>query len=386
MASGSGRGPLRGDFQTPRADVGASSTGASASLGEGTPAPESWAFDAPVPPSTDGTPSTAYLERAGAFAARVRAEMTDAVAADPLYHQLAASPSTEAFAASRAREIMEALVESERRGGARARQSAPPSSGHDRAPPPARDSRRHRTSRDVLSTTPPPRALPRRTPPTIDPTTPGPGPGPGPARAQLAPPRTPPPKTPPPKTSPPKTSPPPRRIDPRAPRSPSPNPRPIPHRLASASRRFLPRRSAARPNAAREAPPASETRRVNASASSISASASSTSASSVASTARFARYAAGAHRFRRSSRRQCRRRFRFSSRRSRVSRFGIRTFGTFGFGPGPRRRVGAMDPAIRGWRRRRRRRQCLRARASHARDESRDARGVGIGAPSPRGV
>ena len=108
--AGPGVDPSAGISRPPRADVGASSTGASASLGEGTPAPESWAFDAPVPPSTDGTPSTAYLERAGAFAARVRAEMTDAVAADPLYHQLAASPSTEAFAASRAREIMEALV------------------------------------------------------------------------------------------------------------------------------------------------------------------------------------------------------------------------------------------------------------------------------------
>ena len=145
MASGSGRGPLRGDFQTPRADVGASSTGASASLGEGTPAPESWAFDAPVPPSTDGTPSTAYLERAGAFAARVRAEMTDAVAADPLYHQLAASPSTEAFAASRAREIMEALVESERRGGARARQShrRPPATTAPPRPREIRDATGH---------------------------------------------------------------------------------------------------------------------------------------------------------------------------------------------------------------------------------------------------
>ena len=178
--------PPRG-FPDPRADAGASSTGASASLGEGTPAPESWAFDAPVPPSTDGTPSTAYLERAGAFAARVRAEMTDAVAADPLYHQLAASPSTEAFAASRAREIMEALVESERRGAARA--TIRTAVHRPRPRPLARA--RFETPPDIPRR-PLDDASPASAPPSNAaddrPDDAGSGPGPGPARAQLAPP------------------------------------------------------------------------------------------------------------------------------------------------------------------------------------------------------
>ena len=77
-----------------------------------------------IPPSTDGTPSTAYLARAKDFAERVRASMEGAVANDALYHQLAGSPATEAFATTRAREIMEELIATEREGGGDRRAAA----------------------------------------------------------------------------------------------------------------------------------------------------------------------------------------------------------------------------------------------------------------------
>ena len=48
----------------------------------------------PNPPSTDGTPSTAYLERARSFAERMQASMASAVKGDPLYNTLASSPAT----------------------------------------------------------------------------------------------------------------------------------------------------------------------------------------------------------------------------------------------------------------------------------------------------
>ena len=84
--------------------------------------------------------------------------------------------------------------------------------------------------------------------------------------------------------------------------------------------------------------------------------------------------AGGSARFRRRSRY----RFRFPSAAS-FSVFRLRA--GFASRPRSRGRVGAMDPAIR----RRGRRRRLRARESHARDESRDARGIGIDASSPRG-
>ena len=69
----------------------------------------------PMPPSTDGTPSTAYLERARNFAERMQASMASAVKEDQLYNALAASPSTESFASARAKELMEELIAAERR-------------------------------------------------------------------------------------------------------------------------------------------------------------------------------------------------------------------------------------------------------------------------------
>ena len=69
----------------------------------------------PMPPSTDGTPSTAYLERARNFAERMQASMASAVKEDQLYNALAASPATESFASARAKELMEELIEAERR-------------------------------------------------------------------------------------------------------------------------------------------------------------------------------------------------------------------------------------------------------------------------------
>ena len=69
----------------------------------------------PMPPSTDGTPSTAYLERARDFAERMQASMASAVKEDQLYNTLAASPATESFASARAKELMEELIEAERR-------------------------------------------------------------------------------------------------------------------------------------------------------------------------------------------------------------------------------------------------------------------------------
>ena len=68
----------------------------------------------PNPPSTDGTPSTAYLERARSFAERMQASMASAVKGDPLYNTLASSPATEGFASARAKELMEELIEAER--------------------------------------------------------------------------------------------------------------------------------------------------------------------------------------------------------------------------------------------------------------------------------
>ena len=69
----------------------------------------------PMPPSTDGTPSTAYLERARNFAERMQASMASAVKEDQLYNALAASPATESFASARAKELMEELIAAERR-------------------------------------------------------------------------------------------------------------------------------------------------------------------------------------------------------------------------------------------------------------------------------
>ena len=63
-----------------------------------------------VPPSTSGTPSTAYLNRARDLAERVQASMFSELAHDPLYSQLASSPATTTFAASRAKEIMDQLI------------------------------------------------------------------------------------------------------------------------------------------------------------------------------------------------------------------------------------------------------------------------------------
>jgi len=66
--------------------------------------------DVGVPPSTSGTPSTAYLNRARDLAERVQASMFSELAHDPLYSQLASSPATTTFAASRAKEIMDQLI------------------------------------------------------------------------------------------------------------------------------------------------------------------------------------------------------------------------------------------------------------------------------------
>ena len=63
-----------------------------------------------VPPSTSGTPSTAYLNRARDIAERVQASMLSELSHDPLYSQLASSPATTTFAASRAKEIMDQLI------------------------------------------------------------------------------------------------------------------------------------------------------------------------------------------------------------------------------------------------------------------------------------
>ena len=63
-----------------------------------------------VPPSTSGTPSTAYLNRARDLAERVQASMLSELSHDPLYSQLASSPATTTFAASRAKEIMDQLI------------------------------------------------------------------------------------------------------------------------------------------------------------------------------------------------------------------------------------------------------------------------------------
>ena len=87
-------------------DVGGRSLPGSA---QGTP------VHVPMPPSTDGTPSTAYLERARNFAERMQASMASAVKEDQLYNALAASPATESFASARAKELMEELIEAERR-------------------------------------------------------------------------------------------------------------------------------------------------------------------------------------------------------------------------------------------------------------------------------
>ena len=63
-----------------------------------------------VPPSTSGTPSTAYLNRARDLAERVQASMFSELTNDALYSQLASSPATTTFAASRAKEIMDQLI------------------------------------------------------------------------------------------------------------------------------------------------------------------------------------------------------------------------------------------------------------------------------------
>ena len=70
----------------------------------------------PMAASTDGTPSTAYLERARAFAERMQASMASAVKSDSLYNTLASSPATETFATARAKELMEELIQAERGG------------------------------------------------------------------------------------------------------------------------------------------------------------------------------------------------------------------------------------------------------------------------------
>jgi len=67
-------------------------------------------------PSTT-TPSTAYLDRAAAFAERVQSDLSAAVATDPIYHALASSPALDpSHAACRARELMEELVRAEMEG------------------------------------------------------------------------------------------------------------------------------------------------------------------------------------------------------------------------------------------------------------------------------
>ena len=52
------------------------------------------------------TPSTAYLDRAKRFAERVQASLGRAVASDPLYSTLAATPATAHHARTRVQEIM----------------------------------------------------------------------------------------------------------------------------------------------------------------------------------------------------------------------------------------------------------------------------------------
>ena len=65
-----------------------------------TETPGSETRGAGAPPSTNGTPSTAYLDRARQLAERVQASLETNVRHDALYATLASSPATETFAAS----------------------------------------------------------------------------------------------------------------------------------------------------------------------------------------------------------------------------------------------------------------------------------------------
>ena len=82
-----------------------------------TTTPGSETRHAGAPPSTNGTPSTAYLNRARELAERVQASLESNVRHDALYAALASSPATETFAASRAKELMDELIAAGGDGG-----------------------------------------------------------------------------------------------------------------------------------------------------------------------------------------------------------------------------------------------------------------------------
>ena len=90
-----------------------------------TETPGSETRGAGAPPSTNGTPSTAYLDRARQLAERVQASLETNVRHDALYATLASSPATETFAASRAKELMNELIAAGGDGGWRPAEATP---------------------------------------------------------------------------------------------------------------------------------------------------------------------------------------------------------------------------------------------------------------------
>ena len=136
-----------------------------------TTTPGSETRGAGAPPSTNGTPSTAYLNRARELAERVQASLESNVRHDALYAALASSPATETFAASRAKELMDELIaaggdggwrpaEATPRGGDRRDDDATVGGSPPRSPRPRRDdddpgdprAARRRTTRVVRDT------------------------------------------------------------------------------------------------------------------------------------------------------------------------------------------------------------------------------------------
>ena len=97
-----------------------------------TTTPGSETRGAGAPPSTNGTPSTAYLNRARELAERVQASLESNVRHDALYAALASSPATETFAASRAKELMDELIAAGGDGGWRPAEATPAARGGDR--------------------------------------------------------------------------------------------------------------------------------------------------------------------------------------------------------------------------------------------------------------
>ena len=94
-----------------------------------TETPGSETRGAGAPPSTTGTPSTAYLNRARELAERVQASLESNVRHDALYAALASSPATETFAASRAKELMDELIAAGGDGGWRPAEATPARGG-----------------------------------------------------------------------------------------------------------------------------------------------------------------------------------------------------------------------------------------------------------------